>query len=65
MSFDLYSRVQRIGGYGNCGYRDIVIHEMTEHEIEYLKTGRYTFPVVGFLLGFLAGAIFMATKMVG
>jgi hypothetical protein len=63
MSFDLYSRVQRIGGYGNCGYRDIVIHEMTESEIENLKLGRWAIPVVTFVLGFIAGAIYLAVAL--
>lgn len=63
MSFNLYSRVQRIGGYGNCGYRDIVIHEMTESEIANLRAGRWAIPAMTFIVGFMAGAIYMAVAL--
>jgi len=63
VTFDLYSRTVRIGGPDlapGCGWRDIVIHEMTESEIRQLKTGRFIFPMISFVFGFLAGAIYMA-----
>lgn len=66
MSFDLYSRTVRIGGPDlapGCGYRDIVIHEMTESEIEMLKTARWAFPSLAIIVGFMAGAIYMAVVL--
>ena len=61
MTFYLYSRVQRIGGpelAPGCGYRDIVIHEMTEGEIRNLKARAWIFPMATAVLGFIAGTCF-------
>lgn len=58
---ELYSRVVRIGGPElgpNCGYRDIVVHEMTEGEIRNLKEGRWLLLFVGLCVGFIAGGLF-------
>jgi hypothetical protein len=58
MSFDLHSRTVRIGGptlSPGCGYRDIVIHEMTEGEIRNLRQARWTFGAIGLIIGLVAG----------
>jgi hypothetical protein len=62
MNFELHSRVQRIGGpelAPGCGYRDIVIHEMTEGEIRELRFGRAIYPLLAAIFGFIAGASFV------
>ena len=50
MTIELHSRVQRIGGNG-VGYRDIIIHEMTESEIQSLREQRWVFPLIGMMTG--------------
>lgn len=64
---DLYSRTVRIGGPDlapGCGYRDITIHEMTESEIDLLKTSRWVGVVAGFALGVMCGGAFVLWRMV-
>lgn len=56
--FELYSRIQRIGGNG-VGYRDIVIHEMTESEIRILKESRWFLLFAGLAVGFICGGLFV------
>lgn len=58
MTFELRSRTVRIGGPNlapGCGFRDIVVHEMTESEIRFLKESRYYALIVGLVIGFAAG----------
>lgn len=52
---ELHSRIERIGGTG--GYRDIMIQEMTEMEIQSLHTIKWLYAGAGFLAG---GIIFTA-----
>lgn len=56
MTFNLYSRVQRIGT--EHSYRDIMIHEMTEQEIRWLKESRWFYVLMALMVGFTAGGIF-------
>lgn len=59
MTFDLHSRVVRIGGpelAPGCGYRDILIHEMTEHEIAGLKQRAWHTALLGMVFGMFLGA---------
>jgi hypothetical protein len=59
VSIELHSRTVRIGGpelAPGCGYRDILIHEVTESELEGLRAlpwiaGAFSF-TVGLLIGF-------------
>lgn len=63
MTFDLYSRTVRIGGPDlapGCGYRDIVIHEVTEQELESLRSQRWMGLAIGFALGLLIGTSWVA-----
>lgn len=66
MSFDLHSRTVRIGGPDlapGCGYRDIVIHEMTEHEIEFLKSQRWMAFGLGLVFGLIIGGMISAAAL--
>lgn len=55
---ELNSRVERIGGNG-VGHRDIVIHEMMESEIQFLKDSRWQFSLLSLAIGFILGGFFV------
>jgi len=62
MSFELYTRTVRIGGdelAPGCGYRDIVIHEVTESELQSLRAYPWFALAIGFVIGLVVGSGYM------
>lgn len=60
-SFNLHSRVVRL--HTGSSYRDIAVHEMTESEIESLKTMKWVYAAYGFMAGAIPTFIYFASAI--
>ena len=54
-SIELHSRVVRLRTINS--YRDIVVREMTESEIEALRLSKWTYAIAAFMSGVAIGSI--------